>query len=136
GWGRGREGAGGGWWGWGGWGRGPGRLRHRRADRRGAVAARLFLLLSGLLRLWLRLPRLRLRLRLPGLQLRLRLSVLLPRRLWRLLSALLRRLLPRGRPRARGAAGGGPPPPPGAVSCNRCLSVRGPATTPLRLFSP
>src|SRR5262249_58310620 len=40
-----------------GMGLGPRRLRHRRADRRGAVATGLFLLLSGLLWLWLRLPR-------------------------------------------------------------------------------
>jgi hypothetical protein len=48
-------------WGWGGWGGGGGRghrrIRHRRTDRRGAVAAGLQLLLSGL---WLRV-------RLPGL---------------------------------------------------------------------
>src|SRR5262249_28931085 len=54
-----------------GMGLGPRRLRHRRADRRGAVATGLFLLLSGLLWLWLRLPRLRLRLRVPSLRLRI-----------------------------------------------------------------
>src|SRR5262249_59002880 len=60
------------------------RIRHRCADWRGAVAAGLLLLLSGL-RL---LPRVWLWLRLSGLRLRLRLSVLLLRRL---LPALLRR---------------------------------------------
>src|SRR6516225_6578300 len=66
------------------------RIRHRCADWRGAVAAGLLLLLSGL-----RLPRVWLWLRLSGLHLRLRLSVLLRRlrRLRRLLSALLRRVL-------------------------------------------
>src|SRR5262245_66613212 len=69
-------------------GLGPRRVRDRRADWRGAVAAGLLLLLSGL-----RLPRVWLWLRLSGL--RLRLSVLLQRlrRLRRLLSALLRRVL-------------------------------------------
>src|SRR5262245_55612957 len=65
------------------------RIRHRCADWRGVVAAGLLLLLSGL-RL---LPRVWLWLRLSGLHLRLRLSVLLLRRLRRLLSALLRRVL-------------------------------------------
>src|SRR5262249_18720735 len=70
-------------------GLGPRRIRHRRADWRGVVAAGLLLLLSGLRllpRRWLWLP-------LSGL--RLRLSVLLRRlrRLRRLLPALLRRVL-------------------------------------------
>src|SRR5262245_66655823 len=70
-------------------GLGPRRIRHRRADWRGVVAAGLLLLLSGL-RL---LPRVWLWLRLSGL--RLRLSVLLRRlrRLRRLLPALLRQVL-------------------------------------------
>src|SRR6516225_2076564 len=72
-------------------GMGARRVRHRRADWCGVVAAGLLLLLSGL-RL---LPRVWLWLRLSGLRLRLRLSVLLRRlrRLRRLLPALLRRVL-------------------------------------------
>ena len=78
-------------WGWGGgaggggWGGGTRRLRRRRTAWRGAVAASLLLLLSGL-RLWVRLS---------GLQLRLRLSVLLRRirrRILRRLRRILRRL--------------------------------------------
>src|SRR5262249_19108554 len=64
------------------------RIRHRCADWRGAVAAGLLFLLSGL-----PLPRVWLWLRLSGLHLRLRLSVLLLRRLRRLLPVLLRRVL-------------------------------------------
>src|SRR5437870_11022626 len=79
------------------------RLRHRGADRRGAMAAGLQLLLSGL-RLRLRLPGLWLRLWLPGLWVR------------RLLSALLWRLLPRVRSLPGGAAGCRPSRPLALIS--------------------
>src|SRR5260221_10058217 len=66
-------------------GLGPRRIRRRRADWRGVVAAGLLLLLSGL-----QLPRVRLWLRVSGL--RLRLSGLFLRRLLRRLRRLLWRL--------------------------------------------